>query len=111
MKNVTIFIVLLFLVLGSCLPAGKAGFLVSFVHADELSDLEKQLSDLKHALQLSMAATTPLEQNLSKLEKSLDEIRGKIRTIEKDVSLKELQVREGETLLVAASELLGQKVK
>ncbi len=83
----------------------------SLVRADELADVEKQLSDLKHALQLSIAATTPLEQNLSKLEKNLAEIRSKIEIIEKDVVQKEQQVKEGEKLLILAEELLGEKVK
>jgi len=83
----------------------------SIVRAGELEDVEKKLSDLKHALQLSIAATTPLEQNLSKLEKNLAEIRSKIEIIEKDVAQKEQQVKEGEKLLILAEELLGEKVK
>ncbi|MCJ7739990.1 SpoIID/LytB domain-containing protein [Candidatus Microgenomates bacterium] len=83
----------------------------SVVRAGELEDVEKKLSDLKHALQLSIAATTPLEQNLSKLEKNLAEIRSKIEIIEKDVAQKEQQVKEGEKLLILAEELLGEKVK
>ncbi|PIP33032.1 hypothetical protein COX23_01510, partial [Candidatus Gottesmanbacteria bacterium CG23_combo_of_CG06-09_8_20_14_all_37_19] len=48
------------------------------VRADELSDIEKKLSDLKHALSLSIAATTPLEKNLDKLKDNLESIRQKI---------------------------------
>lgn len=81
------------------------------IFADELSDIEKQLSDLKHALELSIAATTPLEKNLDKLESNLEEIRKKIAVVEKEVSLKEQQVRQGEELLILAEELLSQKVR
>ena len=86
-------------------------FLVPPVHADELGELEQKLADLKHALNLSVAATTPLEKNLDKLQVNLDEIRKKISLIEKQVFEKELQVREGEKLLILAEELLSQKVR
>ncbi len=86
-------------------------FIASGVHADELSDIEKKLSDLKHALELSVAATTPLEKNLDKLKDSLESIRGRIFTIEKEVDNKEKQVTEGEKLLGLAEELKSQKVR
>lgn len=81
------------------------------VYADELAEIGKKLSDLKRALQMSIAATTPLEKNLGALEKSLAEIQSKIQTIEKDVSVKEKEVREGEELLIVAQELLIEKVR
>jgi len=81
------------------------------VRADELSDIEKKLSDLKHALSLSIAATTPLEKNLDKLKDNLESIRQKIGLIEKEVGKKEAQVKEGEELLILAEELLSQKVR
>lgn len=81
------------------------------VYADELADVEKQLSDLKHALELSVAATTPLEGSLSKLKDTLADIKRRTDGIEKEVKRKEALVAEGEQLLVTASELLGQKVR
>lgn len=83
----------------------------SSIKADELSDIEKKLSDLKHALELSMAATTPLEKNLDKLQENLDSIKARINLIEKEVDNKQKQVAEGEKLLVLAEELLSQKVR
>lgn len=83
----------------------------STVHADELSELEKKLSDLKHALNLSVAATTPLEKNLDKLQENLADIQRRTALIEKEVSIKEQQVNEGEKLLIFAEELLSQKVR
>lgn len=84
---------------------------IHLVHADELGDIEKKLSDLKHALELSVAATTPLEKNLDKLKANLDNIRSRITIIEKEVDSKEKQVDEGEKLLVLAQDLLSQKVR
>lgn len=86
-------------------------FVVPSVHADELSDVEKQLGDLKHALELSVAATTPLEGSLTKLNATLTDIKRRTTNIEQEVKQKEALVSEGEDLLVAATELLGQKVK
>lgn len=81
------------------------------VFADELSDLEKQIGDLKRALEMSKAATTPLEKNLDKLQANLEEIRKKISLTEKDIGAKEQQVAEGEKLLILAEELLAEKVR
>jgi SpoIID/LytB domain protein len=82
-----------------------------YVSADELSDIESKLSDLKRALQMSISATTPLEKNLDSLKANLDAIRNKIIIIEKDVEKKENQVSEGEKLLILVEEVLSQKVR
>lgn len=84
---------------------------VSYVSADELSEIEKKLSDLKSALTQSIAATTPLEKNLDKLEENLADIQRRTALIENEVKIKEQQVNEGEKLLVFAEELLSQKVR
>lgn len=81
------------------------------IYADELSDVEKQLSDLKKALQMSVSATTPLEKNLDKLEKNLEEIRQKTAYLVGEVAKKEKEVAEGEKLLITAEDLLSEKVK
>ena len=60
---------------------------------------------------MSIAATSPLEKNLSTLQKNLSEIQVKITAIEKDVVVKEREVAEGEKLLILATDLLGQKVR
>ena len=86
-------------------------FFHSPVRADELGDIEKKLDDLKRALQLSVAATTPLEKNLGKLEENLASIRKRTEVVEKEIDTKEKQVREGENLLILAEELLSQKVR
>lgn len=86
-------------------------FNISVVYADELSDIEKKLSDLKHALSLSIAATTPLEKNLDKLQENLENLISQIGVIEKQVAIKEKEVNEGENLLILAQDLLSQKVR
>lgn len=103
--NIKYAFILLFLILSSLfIIPGSA-------YADELSDIEKQLSDLNRALQMSIAATTPLEKNLDKLQANLNEIKNKITVIENEVARKEKEVAEGEKLFVLAEDLLGRKVK
>lgn len=100
------FLVFIFLLSVICLM-----FNISSVSADELSDIESKLSDLKHALSLSVAATTPLEKNLDKLQDNLNTIMGNIAKVEKEVVKKEAEVAEGESLLGTAEELLSEKVR
>lgn len=86
-------------------------FRVGTVQADELSEIENKLKDLRHSLELSVAATTPLEKGLDKLKSTLDEIRTKTANLERQVRIKEQEVREGEELLILAQELLSEKVR
>lgn len=86
-------------------------FITRSVRADELSDVEQQLSDLNHALELSIAATTPLEKNLDQLKANLAGIRQRITVVEAEVARKEKEVNEGEQLLGLAEDLLSQKVR
>lgn len=81
------------------------------VQADELADVEKQLADLKKALEMSVAATTPLEKDLNRLQDNLEQIKIKITTIEIEVNRKEKEVNEGESLLASAEDVLSQKVR
>ena len=86
-------------------------FFIQSVQADELSEIEKKLADLKHALQLSVSATSPLEKNLDKLKTNLADIRNRIKLTEAEVERKEKEVAEGEDLLGVAQELLSDKVR
>ena len=104
-KNLKLVIIFFLIILTSL-------FLIhASVNADEIDEIGKKLEDLKHSLQLSIAATTPLEKNLSTLEKNLKEIQGKIAVIESEVAAKEKEVEEGEKLLILAHDLLGEKVR
>ncbi|MBI4067353.1 SpoIID/LytB domain-containing protein [Candidatus Gottesmanbacteria bacterium] len=81
------------------------------IHADELSDIEKQLGDLKRALQQSIAATTPLEKDLNKLKSQLDAIKNRTITIEKEVIKRGKELDEGASILAAQQEVLEKKVR
>lgn len=84
---------------------------VRIVHADELDEIAKKLTDLKRALEMSINATTPLEKNLTKLQEQLDAIKNRVTAVEKEVEMKQKQVKEGEILLLFAQELLSDKVR
>ena len=72
-----------------------------YIQADELSDIEKQLGDLQHALELPIAATTPLEKNFDALKAQLNDSQNRISALEKDIVKKEKEVKAGEENLAA----------
>lgn len=84
---------------------------IRYVRADELSDIENQLGDLKKAMQMSLSATTPLEKDLNRLQQQLDAIKLKTSQVELDIAKKQAEVTEGEHLLGLAQDLLNEKVK
>jgi SpoIID/LytB domain protein len=86
-------------------------FSIVTVRADELSDIEQKLSDLNRALSMSVAATAPLESDLTRLQNQLNDIKRRTALIEAEVEKKQTQVDEGEKLLGLAADLLGQKVR
>lgn len=79
--------------------------------ADELSDIENKLKDLKHDLELSISATTPLEKNLNKLETQLNDIKIRTTVIGKEVIVRERELKEGETILSLQQDILNRKVR
>lgn len=57
------------------------------VRADEIEDIQKQIDDLTHQMELSTKATTPLETEVAKLQKQLGNITSQIASYK-------LQVKE-----------------
>lgn len=66
----------------SLLPPSSVDYhsdnLISLVHADEVDDLQSQINELEHLKQLSVAATTPLEGQVSGLEAKINSARAGI---------------------------------
>src|SRR3989344_6173713 len=98
-------LLILFLVLSSLF------IVASRVEADELSDIENQLKDLKHALEMSVAATTPLEKDLSKMKNQLADIKARAIVVENEVAQRERELKEGESILSLQQQVLGRKVR
>lgn len=103
MKKILILTFCSFLLLITCYL-----LLVTFVQADEVDDLQKQIDELNKQRELSVAATKPLEGQLESLKKQLDQIKinlvslsQKIIQKEKDLNAREEKLAQQEALLEA----------
>src|SRR3989304_6549584 len=80
MKRLLVFFILpvliLFFFLSFKLPA----------YADEIEEIQKQIDDLAHQLELSKNATTPLESEVKSLEGQLEAISARLAVIQKDLT-------------------------
>ncbi len=77
-------------------------------HADELEDLNKQISQLSDALNKSIAATKPLESELTALQNQVTSIKNRITNVELDITKKRKEIDSGYKNL-AQKQLLFQK--
>lgn len=107
-------IVILLLILFSFLPLSTFHFLPSIynpVHADELDELSKQISDLTRSLEMSRAATRPLEFQLSTLTKKLNDIAQRVLAIEQDLVIKRKQIDKGYENLAVQEKKFNKAVR
>lgn len=89
-------------------------FLLLFLpksYADELDDINKQISDLTVALNQSVAATKPLESQVQALTKQLEGIKSQMGAIEQDLVKKEENINSGYEHLEEKQTLLNQTVR
>ncbi len=63
--------------------------------SDELDDINKQIGDLTAALDQSIKATKPHEDQLNALKEQVNNIKNRILTIEKDIASKKIKIDEG----------------
>ncbi len=84
------------------------GLILSYsqVKADELEEINKQISDLQHQLELSQQATTPLEAEVKKLRSQIKEIQAGIdaaeakkKSLEEDIERRDKEVKQQYVLL------------
>ncbi len=78
--------------------------------ADELDDINSQLTKLSADLQASIDATKPLESDLAELKGRLNSIRGRITTVERDISQKEIDIKKGEQALAREKQILDTQI-
>lgn len=76
-------------------------FLTRFARADEISDLQKQIDDLNHQLELSKNATTPLEGEVKSLEAQFTQITNHIGQIQVDLAKSEQELETKKKILAA----------
>lgn len=79
--------------------------------SDELDDINKQISDLTTALNQSVAATKPLESQLTSLRTQIDGIKSRVTGIEQDIETKKKDIDRGYKEMQDKQEVLNQSVK
>ncbi len=69
--------------------------------ADEIQDLQKQIGDLQHQLDLSKNATTPLESQVKGLEVQLNSIHARLAQLQADLARSEAALATQRKILAA----------
>lgn len=85
--------------------------ITSYAQADELDEINKQISELTEALNQSIAATKPLESQLTSLTNQVEQIKGRIYGIESDLSEKQKIINSGYENLEEKQALLNESVR
>ncbi len=83
----------------------------SFVLADELEDLAKQISELEKARQQSVDATKPLEAELNRLDEKLANIQSSLQKAEKNIFNLEISIKDREAQFEVQYAILAEKVE
>lgn len=81
------------------------------VHAESLEEIEKQIADLTNQLQLSQAATTPLEAEVAKLQKQIASIQNQIKQYEGEIQELGQDIVSREKKIKTQYLILGAKVR
>ncbi len=63
--------------------------------SDDLDDLNREISKLTEALNQSVAATKPLESQLTSMQNQITSIKSRAKTIEQDLVKKEKSIDQG----------------
>lgn len=71
------------------------------VRADEIENLQKQIGDLQHQLDLSKNATTPLESQVKDLEAQLNSIHARLSQLQADLAKSEADLATQRKILAA----------
>ena len=79
--------------------------------ADELDDINKQLSDLNDQLNKSVAATKPVQSELDNIQKQMASIKVRVGGIEADSKLKRKQIDEGYKDMVEKQKIISQTIR
>lgn len=79
--------------------------------AESLEEIEKQITDLSNQLQLSVAATTPLEAEVAKIQKQLSSIQAQVKAYEAEIVELEKDIALREEKIKAQYVVLGAKVR
>jgi peptidoglycan hydrolase-like amidase len=86
-------------------------FITSPLRADQLEDIQKQISDLNKTFADISKANKTNEAQLQGLQKQLDSIKSQVAVLEREIGKKQEQVVEGEKAFAAQQKLLNQRAK
>jgi peptidoglycan hydrolase CwlO-like protein len=85
--------------------------LVPTAQADDLDDINKQLTELTTALNQSIAATKPLESQLTSLATQITGIKGRVNNISAELDQKEKNIASGYKTMEKQQEILNRTVR
>lgn len=80
------------------------------IHADQIDDLQRQIDYLAHLKQLSEAATTPLEQQVSDLTMRIQNAQNGINAAKKQAQQVAVSIQQREATLGVTYELFAHRV-
>jgi peptidoglycan hydrolase-like amidase len=86
-------------------------FVLTPTFSDELDDINKQIQDLTTALNQSLAATKPLESQLTSMQNQMTSIKNQIAGIDADVATKKKQIDNGYKDLEAKQVILEKTLR
>ena len=82
-----------------------------YLRAESLEEIEAQINDLQHQLELSVKATTPLESEVKNLKGQLSSIQNQILVAEKKTKQLENSIKEREKEVKEQYAVLSVKVR
>lgn len=85
--------------------------MVPLATADDLDDINKQISDLTSALNQSIAATKPLESQLKTLSNQIEGIKNRVSGIETDIEVKRKEIDNGYKTMEKQQAILNRTVR
>ena len=83
---------------------------VHTIRADELDDINSQLSKLKSSLETSKNSTKPLEIDLSKTNQQLIAIKNRLGSIESSIVVKEKELKTAQIALIEQTKILDARI-
>lgn len=84
---------------------------VFLVRADELEELQKQISEVTRLLEESRKTTKPLEENLKKIELDLNKITNNISFLEGQIVTKQREIDLGEQNLEKGRQTINERAR
>src|SRR3989338_9112172 len=80
-------------------------------HSDEFDDIAKEINDLTHDLEQSIAATTPLESQVRSMQQQIANLKQRIALLENDLRTKKKDIEISYENLEEKQALLKQIIK